>query len=133
MSQENVEVVRRAFDAWAHRDVEAFLRVVDPAVEVQSAIIGGAEGNTYRGHQGVREWMAESDAAFEELRVEREEYRDAGDLVLNLCHLYARGSESGVELDAPLAWLCTLRGGKIVRAQGYFDLHEALEAAGLGE
>ena len=62
-----------------------------------------------------------------------EEYRDAGDRVLILCHLYARGSESGVELDFPLAWLCTLRGGKIVRQHGYFSPHEALEAARLSE
>ena len=123
-----MEVVRQAFDAWANRDADAFLRFIDPAMELRSAIIGGAEGNTYRGHQGVREWMAESDAAFEELRVEREQYRDVGDRVLILCHLYARGTESGVELDSPLAWLCTLRGGKIVSQQGYLDPQEALQA-----
>ena len=133
MSRENVEVVRRAFDAWARRDVEAFLRFVDPAVELESAIIGGAEGTTFRGHQGVREWVAESDAAFKELRVEREEFRDAGDRVLILGHLYTQGWESGVELDSPLAWLCTLRAGKVVRQQGYLDPHEALEAVGLAE
>ena len=48
--------------------------------------------------------------------------------------VYARGSESGVELDSPLAWLCTLRDGKIVRAQqGYFNPQEALAAVGLSE
>ena len=133
MSQENVEVVKGALDAWVNRDAEALLGFMDPAVGLESAIIGGAEGNTFRGHQGVREWMAESDAAFDDLRVEREEYRDAGDRVLILCHLYARGSESGVELDSPLAWLCTLRDGKIVRQQGYFNPQEALEAVGLSE
>ena len=69
MSQENVEIVRSAFDAWARRDVDTFLSFLDPAVELQPAIIGGAEGNTYRGLEEVREWIAESDAAFEELRV----------------------------------------------------------------
>jgi ketosteroid isomerase-like protein len=133
MSQENVEIVRSAFDAWARRDMDAFLRFLDPTVELQSAIIGGAEGNTYRGHEEVREWIAESDAAFEELRVTPEEFRDVGDRVLVLGHLYARAWESGVEVDSPLAWLCTLRAGKVVRQQGFLKPAEALEAVELSE
>jgi ketosteroid isomerase-like protein len=131
MSQENVEVVKRAFEAWARRDVEAALGYMDPAVELQSAIIGAAEGNTYRGHDGFRDWMAESDTTFEQFRVEPEQFRDVGDDVLMLAHLYARGRGSGVEVDSPLAWICTLRDGKIVRQHGYLNPDEALEAVGL--
>jgi hypothetical protein len=45
MSQENVEIVRQALDAVNQRDTEAGLPPIDPEVELQSAIIGGAEGN----------------------------------------------------------------------------------------
>ena len=133
MSQENVEVVREALDAVNRRDTEAGLPYIDPEAELQSAIIGGAEGNTYRGHEGIRDWMAESDATFEELRVEPEEVRDLGNDVLLIGRLYARGRESGVEVDSATAWLFTLRDGKIVRARGYLNPEEALEAAGLSE
>ena len=133
MSQENVEIVRQLVEVANRRDTEASLRYVDPEIELQSAIIGGAEGNTYRGHEGVREWMAESDATFEELRVEPEEFRDLGGDVLLIGRLHARGKESGVEIDSATAWLFTLRGGRIVRGRGYLNPHEALEAAGLGE
>ena len=133
MSEENVEIARKVIDAGNRRDPEAILQYSDPEIELQSAIIGGAEGNTYRGHQGIRDWMAESDAAFEELRMEPEEFRDLGDDVLMIGRLYARGLESGVEIESPIAWLFTLRDGKGVRARGYLDIQDALEAAGLSE
>jgi ketosteroid isomerase-like protein len=134
MSQENVEACRRAFDALGtRRDTEAGLRYIDPEVELRSAIVGGAEGNTYRGHEGVRRWMAESDATWAELRLEAEEYRDLGDDVLMIGRLVARGRESGVEIESPIAWLSTVRAGRIVRSRGYLDPREALDAAGLSE
>jgi ketosteroid isomerase-like protein len=134
MSQENVQICKRAFEAFGvRRDTDAGLPYVDPKVELQSAIIGGAEGNTYSGHDGVREWMAESDAAFEELRLEPEDFRDLGDNVLLIGRLHARGRESGVEIDSAIAWLSTLRGGRIVHCRGYLNPGEALEAAGLSE
>jgi len=134
MSQENVEVCKRAFEALGvRRETDAALPYIDPEVELRSAIIGGAEGNAYRGYEGVREWMGESDAAFGELRLEPEEWRDTGDDVLLLGRLHARGRESGVEIDSAIAWLLTLRGGKIVRMRGYLNPPEALKAAGLSE
>jgi ketosteroid isomerase-like protein len=83
------------------------------------------------GHEGVRQWMAESDAAFDVQRMEAEEWRDLGDDVLLIGRVHARGRESGVEIDSAIAWLYTLRDGKIVLARGYLDVQQALEAAGL--
>jgi ketosteroid isomerase-like protein len=133
MSQENVEIARELVDLVVRRDTEAALPYLDPEGEFQSAIIGAAEGITYRGHQGFRDWMAESAAAFEELRVDAEEYRDLGDDVLMIGRLHARGRESGVEIDSPTAWIYTFRGGRMVWARGYLNIQEALEAAGLRE
>ena len=135
MSEENVDIARKVADALNRRDVEAILAYANPEIELHSAIIGGAEGNTYRGHDGVRQWMAESIATFAELRGETEEwqYRDLGDDVLTIGRVYARGRESGVEIDSPMAWLTTFRDGKIVLTRGYLNVREALEAAGLSE
>jgi ketosteroid isomerase-like protein len=133
MSKENVEAVREVLAVVNRRDAEAVLPFTDPEIELQSPIIGGVEGKIYRGHQGVREWIAETDAAFEELRLEPEEFRDLGDDVLMIGRLYARGRESGVEIDSPTAWLSAFRDGKAVRARGYLNIQDALEAAGLSE
>jgi ketosteroid isomerase-like protein len=133
MSEENVEVIRQALEVINRRDTEAALRYIDPEVEASTAIISGAEGNIYRGHEGFREWMAESAATFEEIRMQPEEFRDLGDDVLLIGRIYARGRESGVEIDSATAWLFTLRGSRIVRVRGYLNPQEALEAAGLSE
>jgi uncharacterized protein len=134
MSTENVEVCRRVFDALgARRDTEAALPYIDPEIELQSAIVGGAEGNTYRGHEGIRNWMAEADAIWAELRLEPEEFRDLGDEVLMIGRFYARGSGSGLEIESPIAWLSRVHAGKIVWSRGFLDPGKALEAAGLRE
>ncbi len=128
-----MEVCRRAFEGVLRQDAEAALPYIDPEIELQSAIVGGAEGNTYRGHEGFRTWMAESDATWAELRLETDEFRDLGDDVLMIGRLHARGRESGIEVDSPIAWLSTVGGGRIVRSRGFLDPQEALEAAGLRE
>ena len=45
MSEENVELVRRAFDSFPRGDMEEMLSFLDPEGEFHSAIVGGAEGN----------------------------------------------------------------------------------------
>jgi hypothetical protein len=50
MSQENVEIVRRGFEAYSRRDVDGFLSHLDSAFELHSAIVGGAEGRVYQAH-----------------------------------------------------------------------------------
>jgi ketosteroid isomerase-like protein len=133
MSQENVEAVRRSLDAFAASDVEEMLSYVDPEGELHSAIIGGAEGNVYRGHDGFRRWYAESVQSFEVLEIELTEFRDLSDRVIAFGHIHARGRESGLELDSATGWVFTMRRGKVVRAEGFLNRADALEAAGLSE
>ena len=109
------------------------LSYVDPEGELHSAIIGGAEGNVFRGRDGFRKWYAESMASFEELKTELTEYRDLGDRVVAFGHIHARGRQSGVVIDSPTGWVFTVRRGKLVRADGFLNPAEPLEAAGLSE
>src|SRR4051812_27362602 len=94
MSQENVEIVRRGFEHANRRDLDGFLSYLDPEFELRSAVVGGAEGNVYRGPDGVREWLANLDETFEELINEPIELRDLGDRVLAFGRIRARGRES---------------------------------------
>jgi ketosteroid isomerase-like protein len=133
MSQErNVDVVRRTVEAFP-RGVEEMLSYVDPEIELHSAIVGGAEGNVYRGHEGFRRWFADSFESFEELKNEWSEFRDLGDRVLAFGHVKARGRGSGMELDSPMGWVFTVRSGKVVKAEGFLSRAEAFEAVGLRE
>ena len=133
MSKENVEIVRKSLEAFARGDIEEMLSYVDPEGELHSAIIGGAEGNVFRGRDGFRKWYAESMASFEELKTELTEYRDLGNRVVAFGHIHARGRESGVVIDSPTGWVFTVRRGKLVRADGFLNPADALEAAGLSE
>jgi ketosteroid isomerase-like protein len=131
MSEENVEIVRRGFEAYSRRDVDGFLSHLDPEVELRSAIVGGAEGKVYRGHDGVRKWIADSDESFIELVTDLSEFRDVGDQVLAFGHIRARGRESGLELESPTGWVFAVRDGKLVKAEGFLSTAAALEAVGL--
>ena len=133
MSEENVETVRRSLEAFQRGDMEEMLSYMDPEGELHSAIVGGAEGNVYRGHEGFRKWYADSFESFEELRNEWSEFRDLGDRVLVFGRVKARGRESGVELDSPMGWVFTVRRGKLMKAEGFLSRAEALEVAGLSE
>ncbi len=133
MSVENAEIVQQALEAYSRGALEEMLPYLDPDVEWHSAIVGGAEGNTYYGHEGFRTWFVESFESFDELRTELSEFRDLGDRVLAFGRIHARGRESGVEIDAPTGWVFTVRRGKLAKAEGFLSREQALEAAGLSE
>ncbi len=134
MSRENVEIAQ----AWVAAiprdlkdDVEEMLSHVDPEGELHSAIVGGAEGNTYRGHEGFRQWVVDSFESFEEVENEWTEFRALDDRVLAVGHVKARGRGSGMEVSSPIGWVLTVRCGKVVKAHGFLSQDEALKAVGL--
>jgi ketosteroid isomerase-like protein len=66
------------------------------------------------------------------IRCDVEECIDAGDdRVFTSSRFTGRGRTSGVPADWHLAVIFTIRDGKVVRGEEYFDRDEALEAAGL--
>src|SRR5829696_7567688 len=77
MSEENVEVVKSLFAAFAERDQAAAATVLDPEVEIRPAIVGGPEGVVYHGLRGNRRFWHDVDAAWKEFRIEVEEFRDS--------------------------------------------------------
>jgi uncharacterized protein len=135
MSQENMEVFKRGVEAYDLRDIDALLEDLDPDVEWQPVlqVLLGGEATVYRGHQGVRDWFRELDAAFAEFHVEIAEIRDLGDRLVASGRMRARGRASGVDIDSPLAYLIDFRDGKVWRIRTFLDQTEALEAVGLRE
>jgi ketosteroid isomerase-like protein len=132
MSEENVEVVRQAFEALNRGDLDAAGAYLAPTFEyVASGAIPGV-GGLYRGVEGMREFLGWLDE-FSTARYEMNELIDAGDQVLIGFTVRGRGKQSGVESSWHLWALWTLRDGKIVRGEGFTDRAEVLEAAGLRE
>jgi hypothetical protein len=78
MSREDVIRLREGYAAFNRGDLDAILKTLDPEVVfIQAEELPGAE--IYHGHEGVRKWLADLTAAFDDFRVEPEELIDAGD------------------------------------------------------
>ena len=129
MGLSNVEKVRRALDAFVGRDPDALAEWCTEDVELRSAVIGTAEGNVYRGHDGLRDWAREGKELFDELQFIADDIREVGELVVMLGHIHARGGSSGVVLDSPSGWVVWMRDGRVAAMTGYLSHAEALAVA----
>jgi ketosteroid isomerase-like protein len=130
MSQENVEIVRRAWETWERGDLTGWLETVsDDLVTCRP----GLDNATYHGREGFLAQASEWSEGFAEWTVAAEELIDAGDQVVVRNHQTARGAASGVPIEMDSWFVTTVRKGKIVRVDIFANEREALEAAGLSE
>jgi ketosteroid isomerase-like protein len=136
MSEENVEIVRRLFEAVGRHDTEAVLSTYDPNVEFDFS--GGPLGSlmgdkVYRGHDGMRKWVRDRYEDWENLEDDCQELIDAGQRVIALVITRGRGRSSGIDTEIRQYGVWTIRDDKIVRVDWFYSREEALEAAGLSE
>ena len=131
MSQENVEIVRRLWEAWERRDTEAVLVHYDPAIVWEGGETG--LGGSYRGHEGVRQYFREWLDTFEGYDSKAETFIDAGDKVVVGSRVRGRGKASGVEVGMPGWQVYEVRDGLVIRVDFFQTEAEALEAVGLSE
>ena len=138
MSQENVDIVRRVYDAAARRDAATVLALYDPDVELDNSplqVVGWGAG-VHRGHDGLRSFFREWHEAWETIDYEYD-YDDLidapGEHVISFVTPRGRGRASGAEVESSLALVWTIRDGTIVRVVWFPSRGEALQAVGLGE
>jgi ketosteroid isomerase-like protein len=132
MSQENVEIVCRAFAAFERDGLAGMLPHFDCEIEwtTTDAYI---EPATYRGYEGVLRYLGTMAREFDGIHLEAQELIDAGDQVVVTWRIHGRGKLSGAPVDITLTSVSFLRDGKIVRVRNYSDKSEALEAVELRE
>jgi hypothetical protein len=128
MSRENVEIVRRGYDAYDQGDIDAVLETFHPDIEWKQV----EQPNAVHGHSGVlRAWEEWSEPFEEDLRAEVQELIDAGDQVVAVVRHRGSGRESGIEVDMRTYLVYTVSEGKVVRMVEYLTKEEAL--AGLSQ
>jgi ketosteroid isomerase-like protein len=132
MSQENVEVVVQAVDAWCRGDLEALLANYDPAVKLDWSRSDGPLNGTYTGHDGIREWWNLFREVFDEISSEPLDFIPADPHVVVPMTTRFRGRH-GIEVVARGTVVYTVSAGQIIYAGLYQQLAEALEAVGLRE
>ncbi|MEK6252402.1 MAG: nuclear transport factor 2 family protein [Actinomycetota bacterium] len=132
MSQENVEIVRMAYEGTNRRNFSNLPSIIDESCELRlPAEFPGTQ--TARGPEGFRRVLAELEEAFGEIKYEPQELIDEGDLVLATVRTTGHARHTGLLVDLLVFWLYTFRDGTIVGMDVYLDCVKALEAAGLQE
>jgi ketosteroid isomerase-like protein len=137
MPTDDVELVRRGYEALNSGDLEGALALFHPDVEVRMAkdgrtVLGLDFDESYRGVDGFIRFLARVGDALDDARWEPEEYIDAGENgVVVLIRMTARGRASGLKIDQPMAHLCRMRDGKLVAHETFWERANALRAAGL--
>jgi ketosteroid isomerase-like protein len=139
MSEENVEVVRRAFADYLvgleRGDPGAFFASDDISDDYEVVAPRGFEGRTvWRGRDEFVELIRTGLAEFEDFSTPVERFVDAGDdRVVALLQISAVGKRSSAPVEWSMGQVFELKEGRIVRVSWYPSHAEALEAAGLPE
>lgn len=134
MSQQNIEIVRRAvgvlsFDAADEAARVASVERLDPEVEFEEDR-HFPEARTYRGREEVLNYFTQFVSQFERFVFSVEDLVDGGgDNVLVCLRISGVGKGSYAEFEIQPGWMFTVRDGRVVRIRAYLERSEALEAA----
>src|SRR4051794_21564543 len=131
MSQENVEIVRRVYDALNQGDWDAVFRDAHPDFEVTTQ--RGPDAGTHRRREGVQGFGADYLEAFDSMVFEPEEVIENGDQVVVVVTRRARPRGGSLDVVVRNGHLWTVRGGKILSMKSFPDPAKAIEAVGLSE
>ncbi len=134
MSQENVEILKRAYAAFERRDLEApFEHDLHPDITIQMRSEVPEGPIMFRGIEGAREIWAALDATFGDYRAEPIEIIPAGDCAVVHCRLSGRITDSGSNVKGDIFHAWWFRDGKAIAMRLVSTRSEALEAVGTSE
>ena len=127
MSQENVELLRRAY---AHFMATGEISARDDFVWDVSRL-GWPEQQIYTGAEGANQFNAEWAEAWDDWELEPEDFIDAGERVVVIVNQRGRSKATGIPVDMRFAQVWTFRDGQADRMNLYASVEEALEDVGL--
>jgi ketosteroid isomerase-like protein len=130
--QENVEIVRSFYDAWARDEFPGPIELMDSEIEYVNPA-GAVEPGIRRGLAAFTGAVEKVFEGWETWQMDPEGFTAVGDQVAVVVRYRARGRGSGVEVEGRESALWTLRAGKVVRYAWFHQPADALEAAGLSQ
>jgi len=130
--EQTVSDLRNAYAAFNRGDIDGALRPLDPQIEwSEPAEFPG--GGTYHGLAGVKRYLTQSRAGFEEGSSEPEQFIPAGNKIVVFVHARVRPKGSKEWHDFRLADVYTIRDGKAIEMRAFSDRQEALRWVGLNQ
>jgi ketosteroid isomerase-like protein len=136
VSTGQVVLVERLFDAFAARDEDALLAIMDPEIEFfgpTATVLN--EGKCYRGHDGMRRYLQDVETLWAELKTMPSRFREVGNHVVVMGRVKARARD-GLEIDGPAAWVWRVEDNMIAWGCVYGDreaMPRSLQEDGRGE
>ena len=126
MSQENVEIVRRAYESLARRDWDGLWAAVHSDFQLHTQLAG-----SYRGPDEAQRFAEDRFVAFESFTAEPEEFFEGDDRVVVFVTQRAQPKGTSAVIEIKTGDLWTLRDGKVLTLETFPEREKALEAAGL--
>jgi ketosteroid isomerase-like protein len=125
---EGESLIRRAYAAFAERDLERLVEISDERIEV-STVTGLLAGRTepYRGREGLEEYINDLASQWRRLELQPQTFHSLGEGRVLVFGRVRAWHERGF-LDSQNAWLWTLRGDKVVSVRVYADPSDARRA-----
>jgi ketosteroid isomerase-like protein len=135
MSQENVEALESAFEAWGRDGLDAFADHRADDIEWRATEGAIDDHGPLHGKDACRAYLQDWLDTFDGFTVEPVEVIDAGDeRVVAVLRYSGRAKQSGVDVPSTyFAVVYVIRNWKIAGGREYATRDEALEAAGLRE
>jgi ketosteroid isomerase-like protein len=127
-----VEAVRAGFDAFNAGDDDAWVALWHEDAELHE-LAEVPDADVYRGHDGIRAWVANVRSSLGDFRFEPRRLAERGETVVVDVAASGTGAGSGVPVEWTTYIVLELRDGKVARGHGFLNREDALEAAGLRE
>jgi ketosteroid isomerase-like protein len=123
-----VEAVRTMLDAVARRDMEGLMALIEPDVELVSVMSPAEGGAPYTGHDGIREWWANTFGAWADYRLEPLDLIELEEHVFGLFDLAGKGQVSGVGFERKVFLAFHVPDGRAKWIFGSFEVADGLRA-----
>jgi ketosteroid isomerase-like protein len=130
MSQENVAIVKRLYEAWQEHGFGVVPALMDPEIEWVNPP-DAVEPGTRHGHAGFAEAAGSFSSVYSESRVTDATFYDAGERIAVTASMASRGAGSEFPIDSQRGYVFDVRDGRVTRFAWFTDPAEALEAVGL--
>jgi len=134
MSEENVEIVKAAYRAFARGGLDRYMEHFTDDVVYRAAEGAPDDRGPIHGKEAVKAWLQDWIDTFGGFTMELLELNDTPTCTVVAVERYGgRARLSGVEADSIVWAVLTVRDGKIADGREYLNREAALEAAGLSE
>ena len=127
--QQNIEIVKKVYEAFARRDINSILDLLSSEVEwgEPENLFNPAAGTRY-GHKGFLEWSNIGQEAEEILELELKKFLADDDTVAVVGYTKCLAKPTGKIYETDFVHLVTLNNGKVIRFREFFDTYAAGEA-----